>query len=539
MPRTPLLRAIRKRLRTLPSVLPPSSLPADQGSSAVPAPLPPVTRREFLAGAGTLLLGAALPGAAWADRRQPRIAIVGGGIAGLNCALTLDDHGVRSTIYEASPRLGGRMFSLTGYWDEGQVSEWCGELIDTGHKTIRGLAKRFGLPVDNLLEAQAPGSEDTFYFGGRHYPKARFDADMEPVLEAAARDLKAAGYPTTFDSSTPEGRALDALSVRGWIESRVPGGMASDLGQLLDVAYNIEYGAETTDQSSLNLLYLLAYQGDPHAPAVFGESDEAYHIAGGNERLPRAIAAHLGMDRFVTGRRLVKLAQTATGPVRLGFQSAQGLQEVEADLVVLALPFSALREVDLSQAGFDALKLRAIRELGNGRNAKTQLQFRRRVWAGTGAWPGVGTGSSYSDTGYQSGWEVTRAQAGSSGILNFYSGGDVTGALKAEQPFASAGNAAARRDAEAMLAAGEPVFPGLSAEWNGKFTQSIPHLSPFFRASYAYYRVGQYAAFGGYEGARQGRVFFAGDHCSRDFQGYMEGGASEGARAAGDVLGFR
>lgn len=532
MARTPLLRAIRKQVR---------ALHAARRDSAGPAPETPASpsRREFLAGAGTLLLGAALPGAAWAGRKQPCIAIVGGGIAGLSCALALDDQGVTSTVYEASPRVGGRMFSLSGYWNEGQTSEWGGELIDTGHKTIRSLAKRFGLTVDNLLEAQAPGSEDTFYFHGRHYPKARFVADMGPVLDAAARDLKGAGYPTTYANSTPEGRALDAMSVRDWIATRVPGGLASDLGRLLDVAYNIEYGAETRDQSALNLLYLLAYQGDPREPAVFGESDEAYHIRGGNDLLPRAIADHLGSGRFAMGRTLVKLARNAAGVARLTFQTSKGSEEVEADIVVLALPFAVLRGIDLGLAGFDALKLRAIRELGNGRNGKTQLQFDRRIWAGTGAWPGISTGSTYSDSGYQCGWDATRAQGGTSGILNFYTGGDVTGALKATQPFVSSGNAQARRDAEALLAAGEPVYPGLSAQWNGKFTQSIPHLSPLFKASYAYYRVGQYTAFGGYEGAPQGRILFAGEHTSQDFQGFMEGGATEGERAAREALNLR
>jgi monoamine oxidase len=35
---------------------------------------------------------------------------------------------------------------------------------------------------------------------------------------------------------------------------------------------------------------------------------------------------------------------------------------------------------------------------------------------------------------------------------------------------------------------------------------------------------------------RQGNVHFAGEHCSINFQGYMEGGASEGVRAANEVL---
>ena len=42
------------------------------------------------------------------------------------------------------------MFSATSIWANNQVSEWCGELIDSGHKTIIGLARRFGLPLDNF-----------------------------------------------------------------------------------------------------------------------------------------------------------------------------------------------------------------------------------------------------------------------------------------------------------------------------------------------------------------------------------------------------
>lgn len=532
MARTPLLRAIRKQARILGEARAASGGPAPRAEGETG---PAISRRGFLAGAGGLLAAAALPGAAWAAPRKRRVAIVGGGISGLACALHLQDHGISATVYEASPRLGGRMFSLSGYWNDGQVSEWCGELIDTGHRTIRGLAHRFRLPVDALLEAQPEGSEDTFHFGGAHYPKSLFIADMGPVLDAVAIDLKGSGYPTTYDSNTAAGRALDAMSVRAWIQSRVPGGLESRLGELLDVAYAIEYGADTTDQSALNLVYLLAYQPDPQEPAVFGESDEAYHIRGGNETLPRAIADYLGPDRFRMGRKLTALRRSA-GEYNLEFLVSGQTESVVADSVVLALPFSVLRAVDLAQAGFDALKRKAIGELGDGRNAKTQLQFRARIWNGTGAWPGISTGSSYSDTGYQSGWDATRAQGGASGILNFYSGGAVTLAQKAKQPFTTSGNPQSRQDAEIALAAGEPVFPGLSAQWNGRLSQSIPHLHPFMRASYAYYRVGQYTAFGGHEGAPQGQVFFAGDHTSRDFQGFMEGAASEGERAAKEVL---
>ena len=527
MARTPLLHTLRKLMRAAHA----RRNPAAQQTSSLP-----VTRRDFLAGLGVLTATAALPGVARASVRDARIAIVGAGMAGLTCALTLADRGIRTTVYEASGRVGGRMFSNTAYWADSQVSEWCGELIDSGHKTMQRLAHRFGLVLDNLLDAQPAGAEDTYYFFGRYYPKAQADRDFAVLADAVLADLEAAGYPTTFDAFSLAGKILDQMSVYDWIETRVPDGHSSALGQLLDVAYEIEYGANTTDQSALNLIYLLGYQPAPTGFAVFGESDEAFHIRGGNEQLPRAIARHLGEESIELGKRLLRIKQTTRGDYQLTFKELGGhTEDVRADYVVLALPFSVLREVDISYAGFDTLKQQAIEQLGRGRSAKTQLQFNTRVWNETGAWPGVSNGSTYSDTGYQSSWEVTRAQEGDSGVINFYSGGSVTAAMSSTSAFATASNLRARSDAQTALQRAELVYPGLSAQWNGKLTQSLPHLNPLMRASYAFYRVGQYTAFGGYEGVRQGGVLFCGDHTSQDFQGFMEGAASEG-RCAGREL---
>ena len=51
------------------------------------------------------------------------------------------------------------------------------------------------------------------------------------------------------------------------------------------------------------------------------------------------------------------------------------------------------------------------------------------------------------------------------------------------------------------------------------------------KGSYTYWSVGQCTTIAGYERARQGNVHFAGEHTSRDLQGYMEGAAREGFRA--------
>jgi monoamine oxidase len=61
-------------------------------------------------------------------------------------------------------------------------------------------------------------------------------------------------------------------------------------------------------------------------------------------------------------------------------------------------------------------------------------------------------------------------------------------------------------------------------------------LDPNSNCSYSYWKVGQYVGFSGWERLRQGNIHFAGEHCSQDFQGYMEGGASTGVAAAIEIL---
>lgn len=497
-------------------------------------------RRQLLGGAAAALaIAAPWPAARAAPPPPkaggPRIAIVGAGLAGLTAALRLADGGRRVSVHEASGRVGGRMFSNTGYWDEGQVSEWTGELIDTAHRTVRNLATRFGLPMDDLLEGEPAGAQPLYYLDGGYYPRATAVADFLPVYERLEQDLAAAPFPTRYDDYTAGALALDQLSIIDWIETRVPGGMASPFGRLLDLAYATEYGAPSAEQSALNLIYLLAYQPDPENFTDFGESDERFHIRGGNQKLPEAIAAALPAGSLRLGERLLRLAAGADGRYTLDFATAGGTRREQADLVILAVPSAALDDVDFSAAGLSPRKRAAMRDIGRGVSGKLQLQFDRRYWAEPGPW-GLSSGATYADVGYQQTWEVTRSQPGRAGILNFYTTDPVTSGFATRVPFATASDPAVRTDARRFLALLERVYPGISRHWNGKATQSIPHLSRHFGASYAYYRVGQYTRYAGVEAEIEGGIHFAGEHTSINFQGYMEGAAETGRRVALEVL---
>jgi monoamine oxidase len=493
-------------------------------------------RRELIKAAGASLAFAMIaPPARVFAATAPRIAIVGGGIAGLNAALTLQDAGYSSTIYEASGRVGGRMHSDTSSWVNGQVSEHCGELIDSRHKVILSLAKRFGLAVDDIAAAEPLQSTETYYFFKQYYTRSQANVDFNAVYNAVKKDLTAASFPTLYNSYNSSGYGLDHLSVYDWIESRVPGGHRLSMGQLLDAAYNIEYGAETNVQSSLNLIYLLAYQPIPGNFRIFGRSDERYHIRGGNEQLPKAIASSLQTTSpAVTidlNTSLTAIAKNGDGSYTLSFTSGRSSFDVVADRVIMAIPFSVLRNLDYSLAGFNGVKVTGIQQLGYGTNSKLHLQFDTRLWNGTGPW-GISTGTTYADTGYQNTWDVSRAQDGGTGILVDYTGGNIGASFTGDPNDPSV----VQKYATSFLRQLEPVFPGITKHWNGRATLDFPAGNPYLLGSYSYWKVGQYTLFSGSESERSAKCHFAGEHCSINFQGFMEGGAEEGARAAGEIL---
>jgi monoamine oxidase len=475
-------------------------------------------RRDVLAGGAGIAAAAMLSGplARAIAASAPRVAVVGGGLAGLTCAYRLGQAGIRADIYEASDRLGGRCWSRRGDFVEGQIAEHGGELIDQGHTEIRQLAQELGLKLDNLLSGEANGTEPFYYFDGEPYSFDEATDDLKGIWQQLHKDVSAASYPTLYTQSTQRGRELDAMSIADWIDEYVPGGMSSKLGQLLDVAYNIEYGAETDVQSSLNMLYLLAYSGQGQL-RIFGPSNEKYHVRGGNDQIPARLAAAL-QGQIHTGAELTAIRRNADGTYRLSLSTGP----VTADRVVLALPFSILRDVDYSKAGFSPVKDTAIQELGMGTNSKLHVQFRSRIWNSLG-----NQGETYADTGYQNTWEVTRSQPGKAGILVDYTGGEIG---------AGFGTGSPTERANQFLRQIEPVLPGITSSWNGRATVDFWTAYPWTRGSYSYWKVGQYTKFAGAERQQEGGCHFAGEHTSIDFQGYLNGAVESGERAAGEIL---
>jgi monoamine oxidase len=480
----------------------------------------PQSRRQFLKSLAAGVMVAGGGALTWGSDLGPKVVVVGAGLAGLTCAYRLKQAGIRAAVYEANSRLGGRCWTRRGDFAEGQIAEHGGELIDQSHTSIRQLCQELRLRLDNVLAAEQNGTEPFYYFDNLPYSYVAATRDIKDVWKKIKRDLSEASYPTLYNNYTERGLELDHMSIIDWIEESIPGGRNAPLGQLLETAYNIEYGAECDRQSALNLLYLLGFSGQGQL-RIFGPSNEKYHVSGGNDQIVTRLATALE-DQIETSTALVAIRRTTDGRIQLTFENGAAPFDVVVEKVILALPFSILNSlIDTSAAGFSVLKQTAIQELAMGTNSKLNVQFNSRAWRELG-----NNGDTFGDTGYQATWEVSRAQPGSSGILVDYTGGDYGATFGLGTP--------AER-AALFLEQLEPVLPGITQHWNGLATIDFWLGNPYTLGSYSYWQPGQYTKFAGIEGQQEGNVHFCGEHTSIDAQGYLEGAVETGERAAAEV----
>jgi len=468
---------------------------------------------------------------------RARIVIVGAGIAGLTAALTLQDAGLSCSIYEASKRVGGRIHSDTSTWADGMVSEWCGEFIDGDQQMMRQLTKRFGLKTIDLGLATANRDQRIMYFFDHYWGARDMERSFRALYPLLQQQMKEAGFPTTHTHYTEEGYRLDHLSVYDWIEQYVEDGHNTPLGRMLDNACTGYFGLDTHTQSSLNLVYMFGPRAAEDDAASAGPTQASCKIAGGNQQLPLAIASSLPDECLHLNHRLVALKRNTNDSVTLSFATVAGFAEVTCDRVILALPFSVLRQVDYQQAGFDTLKQTAITQLGYGTISKLILQFDTPYWYQDGPWPRANSGFIITDLAIQTLWDTSLGQAGATGLLVDYTSGPRGAAYTPDAPYSTTANSAKVQEyAQTCLQQLERVLPGISAHYTGTAALSYPTGDPHLLGSYACWRVGQCTLFGGYEGVRQGPIHFAGEHCSVRWQGYMEGAASEGIRAAREII---
>ena len=526
--RTPLTTQIRRTLAAHEASAR-TGIPVDEvlGAARETGTRTEVTRRDAVRTAGLLAAGgvvaasAARPAAARAA--APEVVIVGAGLAGLRAAHWLwKVKGIASTVYEGSTRLGGRCWTLRDHFP-GYVVEHGGALINTDHNAVRNLARSLGLALDTVNGGSYGGWVDKYWIDGADYPYDAANADWGQVWLAVKNALKAAPYPQTYDSWTPAGRALDDLTVDQWLAANVPGGLSSRFAKLMQSNAVAEYGLDPGRQSALNYIYLLGWNGQNSLSPING-ADEKYTVRGGNDQLVTRMVAELPAGTVRPGHRLTAVRALADGRVRLSFATGGATVEATAHRVVLAVPFTTLRDVDLTQAGLAPVTRQAIDELGLGANAKLHLGMRRRPWVEQGYGGAVYTNVS----GFQCGWDDTADQPLPGGVLNLFPGGSQVSSGWSGPAF----GVPSATQVSSYLAQVEPIFPGTTAAYTGVAYRDFWHANPWSRGAYTAQRPGQYTRVFGAGSTPEGSIHFAGEHTSTEYYGFLNGAVESGERAA-------
>jgi monoamine oxidase len=479
-----------------------------------------ISRRRWLQGS---LAAAGALGAIVLDRREDRqvdaaiapVLIVGAGIAGLTAAYYLDRSGVPVRIIEASQRIGGRILSQQKALGTETTVELGGEFIDSGHKNIRKLAQELGLVEVDLLAIDRGFTSDVWFFNNKSISERELITAFMPFAKQIDRDVKAIGE-VNYKSTNARAIRLDRISIKTYLDRYCADPM---LRRFIDSAYTCEYGLEIHRQSAINLISLIGK--NPDKIEIFGSSDQRYHIRGGNQQIVDRLARKL-KHRVETSTQLESLRRTPNGRYRVSLRGSDGSKEYTFDRVILALPFSILRSIDLD-VRLPAIKQVAIQELGYGTNAKVITSYSDKLWRTKYR----SNGQSFSDLYTRETWEATRYSPTNVGIITGFSGGNLGGQISRSKP----AEVASKFTQEFDL-----IFPGVKKISSNKAI--VPNWidSAYSRGSYACYLVGQWTKFGGSEGERVGNLFFIGEHCSVDAQGYMEGGCATGVMGAAAIL---
>lgn len=452
------------------------------------------------------------------------IGIVGAGIAGLACAYELKRAGNVATLHDANTRAGGRIWSMSGLFP-GQTIERGAELIDTPHKTMIGYAREFGLALEDVAK---PMRDTSYNFGGQAIAESTMVDEYRVLVDAMRDDLRKLGSPSA-DSFTTFDQQLDNMTLRQYLDSR---GAPPNIKKLLNVAYTIEYGRESDQQSCLAFLLFIKASRQSKLRLWGNFSDERYHVVGGNQQVTDNLAARLP-GQIKLGRKLVAVRKLSSGRIELTFKEGTKTVTATHDAVVLALPFNLLRDVDLSATlDLPTSKRFAIQNTVYGTNAKLMVGFTGRPWVEVGA-----NGAAYSDMPYlQCTWEANPINASATrGVITDFTGGNLGTAL---------GSLSTQQNAENFLTNFDAVFPGAKArarrDASGKYVAHLQHWpsDPLTKGSYTANAPGYFTTISGNEAKPVGNLYFAGETTDafESWQGFMEGGALSGVRVMNELV---
>jgi monoamine oxidase len=475
-----------------------------------------VARRTFLWQAGLAAAGA-LVAVGGLERRGAavRVLVLGAGPAGLAAAYELMRAGHDVRVLEARTRPGGRVYTMREPFSDGLYAEAGAMFFPDTHAYTLAYAKKFGLQLDPF---RRPAEWQLAYMRGRRVKykpgePVAWPYKLTPGEEKLGRTGMFRKYrPMTIfdelgDPSAPGWTAPKKFDSVSFIELLKGNGASDEAVAFLTHGWGALWGEGFETVSALAVLRDTWHQLN---------SRERFRIRGGNDLLPKALAARLA-ERIHYGTEAARVERDDKG-VRVFARRAGEVERHEADFLVCALPFSVLRRLEVSPP-FSAGKRRAVEELPYFSAARVSLQTRRRFWADEGL-----SGFASTDLAFGEVFDMTNNQEGRRGILQAYAGGQAARRIEAlSEP----------ERLRFVLEGMERVFPGARENFEGGASKCWDE-DPHARGASSWYRPGQMSELWPHVATPEGRVHFAGDHTSAWIR-WTNGAFQSGQRAAKEI----
>lgn len=460
--------------------------------------------------AGGLAITPAVLSLASCNKNEEHIAIIGAGIAGLNAAYQLQKHGIKATVYEASDHIGGRMYTIRDEFGKGLTTDIGGEFVDTTHSDIIQLVKELGLAFYDLREDKL--TRKIFHFGGKQFNDEDLKKAIKPYVVQLMKDVKSLPEIISYKEAA-KFQHLDQQSVTGYLTSI---GINGWLYDFLNVTVTREYGMEASQQSAVNFLIMFTEPIETEKGyELFGTDHEVFKIKGGSQHLTDALYQKV-KDSVKTGYNLKAINKGTANGYDLQFDQNGTKTTVNAGRVIVAIPFTILRSININ-VPMPPEKIKCINGIGYGNSSKFVLGVTNKPWRMSGR-----QGYTFTDLSFGCGWDSSQMQSDNAGSFTVFGGGDFSDKVFRESE---------EKLANEFLPDLDTIYPGMNKAFSKKIKKFCWVSNPYSKAAYSVFKVGQWSTIAGWEGVPVEQIYFAGEHVSRDFQGYMNGAAQTGRMA--------